>query len=155
MKKKILIIILIIIIVILSIFIIYSNFMKKLDIRYLTDEYLDATLLKVTTNLNSNNTWSNITEGENGFIIIDTTFNNTVTPKDYNLRLIKYEIVEGNNIKIKKSKTISNNKYNEIKEKIDNIEHYSQSIDSPSFMVNFRKQDNYIIKMTDFDINSI
>lgn len=154
MKKKILIIILIIIIVILSIFIIYSNFMKKLDIRYLTDEYLDATLLKVTTNLNGNNTWSNTTEGETGFIIVDTTFNNTVTPKDYNLRFIKYKITEGN-VRILKSKMISNNKYNEIKEIIDNIEHYNQSIDSPSYMVNFRRQDSFIVKMSDFDINSI
>ena len=154
MKKKILIIILIIIIVFLSIFIIYTNFMKKLDIRYLTDEYLDATLLKVTTNLNSNNTWSNITEGETGFIIVDTAFNNTVTSKDFNLRFIKYKITEGN-VKILKSKTLSNNEYDDIKEKIDNIEHYGQSIDSPSYMVNFRRQDSFIIKMTDFDINSI
>lgn len=154
MKKKILIIILIIIIVILSIFIIYTNFMKKLDDRYLSDEYVDATLLKVTTNLNGNNTWSNTTEGENGFIIIDTTFNNTVTPKDYNLRFIKYKITEGN-VRILKSKTISNNKYNEIKEKIANIEHYNQGIDSPSYMVNFRRQDSFIVKMSDFDINSI
>ena len=149
MKKKILIIILIIIIVFLSIFIIYTNFMKKLDIRY-----LDATLLKVTTNLNGNNTWSNTTEGETGFIIVDTTFNNTVTPKDYNLRFIKYKITEGN-VRILKSKMISNNKYNEIKEIIDNIEHYNQSIDSPSYMVNFRRQDSFIVKMSDFDINNI
>lgn len=155
MKKKILIITFIIIIVILSIFIIYTNFMKKLDARYLSDEYLDATLLKVTTNLNSNNTWNNITEGETGFFIIDTTFNNTVTPKDYNLRLIKYEISKDKSIIIKKSKTLADKEYNDIKERIDNIEHYNQSIDSPSYMVNFRKQDSYIIKMSDFDINSI
>ena len=143
MKKKYIVLIAAIVLVIAFCFIIFkiiSN--KRIDAKINDDYSRDAVLLTIGT-MEPDNSKS--------FIFVDGAFNNTVTPKDNYIILVKgYTGITGK-FTVTNSETISNKKYNKILNQLENAtkcEHAS----SDCYSVSFRGKETYFVKQSDLDL---
>ena len=160
MKKKSLIVITIVIFVMVLVgYFIIKEIDKKSCDKYFNQEYVEATLLKITTNLEENKNWENCKYKEKGIIVVDTCFNNSVGKKDNYLKLIEYEVVIDsiNYFKINKTKTILNKQFENIKNNINEIKHYdvNYQLKTPCYRIDMRNEDSFIVIQNDLKTESL
>lgn len=160
MKKKSMIIMIVVILVIVLIgYFIIKEIDKKSSEKYFNQEYVGATLLKITTNLEENKDWTNSKYKEKGIIVVDTCFNNTVSKKDYFLKLIEYEVVIDsiNYFKINKTNTISNKQFEKLKNNINKIQHYDTGVQlkTPCYRVDTRNEESFVVIQDDLKNESL
>lgn len=137
-KLKYKIILIIVIITFIALIIGKIEYKNSIDKRFLNNEYNSlAVLLKIGTMQVDNSKY---------ITIVDGSYNNSVTPKDNYLILINSYIGVDGIEHIIKAKTISNKKYEKIRNQIENIEHYYEYINSDCYDVKFRNEEHYYIK---------